>query len=293
MTVRNGVLGERGVGVTDAIAGAVPEAAVPLLAALTFLGGTFFLVSVGPAVYWFGPSRDWLSRRDGARLLAVTLGALALVVATKSLFSMARPPEGVMLVLEDGNGFPSGHATGATAFYGGLAALTSFWSRARRWLLAGAFVALVGFTRLALGVHYLTDVLAGFVIGGAFLVCALVLTKRRVGYGFALAVAIAVAGVALPGSAHAHDAVAALGATVGALTGWIALDRWQALDRHVHPAAGAVALAVLGGATAFTLRTDAAVPVVVAAHVVAGATFVALPAVQNVLADRRGQNVSR
>jgi len=41
---------------------------------LTFLGGTFFLVSVGPAIYWFGPTREWLTRRDGARLLAVTLG---------------------------------------------------------------------------------------------------------------------------------------------------------------------------------------------------------------------------
>jgi len=283
----------RGIGVTEVIAGAMPEAAVPALLLLTFLGGTFFLVSVGPAVYWFGPSRGWLSRRQGARLLAVTLGALALVVAAKSLFSMARPPESVMLVAEDGNGFPSGHATGAAAFYGALAALTGVWSRRRRWLLAAGFVVLVAFTRLALGVHYLADVLGGFVVGGAFLAVALALTNRRVAYGFALAVVLAAAGVVLAGPAHATDAVAALGATAGALAGWVALDRQRALERYVHPASGALALAVLGGTTAFTLEADVAVPVVVAAHVVAGAVFVSLPAIQERVGRSGAQNFSR
>jgi len=283
----------RGVDVTEAIAGAVPEAAVPVLLVLTFLGGTFFLVSVGPAVYWFGPSRGWLSRRQGARLLAVTLGALALVVAAKSLFSMARPPESVMLVAEDGNGFPSGHATGATVFYGALAALTGVWNRRRRWLLAVGFIVLVAFTRLALGVHYLADVLGGFVVGGTFLAVALALTERRVAYGFALAVVLAAAGVVLAGPAHATDAVAALGATVGALAGWVVLGRQRALERYVHPASGALALAVLGGTTAFTLEADVTAPVVVAAHVVAGAVFVSLPAIQERVGPSGAQNFSR
>ena len=269
----------RGVGVTEAIAGAVPEILVPVLAALTFLGGTFFLVSVGPAVYWFGPTREWLSRRNGARLLAVTLGALALVVATKSFFSLPRPPETVMLVAEEGNGFPSGHATGATVFYGALAALTGFWSRARRWLVATGFVLLVGFTRLALGVHYLVDVLAGFAVGTVFLAVALALTKRRVAYGFALAAAIALAGFVVAGPTE--DAVGALAATFGALAGWEIIGRREALEAHVHPVAGALALAALGGAAAFTLRINAIVSVVAVAHAVAGAAFVALPAIQD------------
>ena len=269
----------RGVGVTEAIASAIPEALVPALAALTFLGGTFFLVSVGPAVYWFGPTREWLSRRDGARLLAVTLGALALVVAAKALFSMARPPDAVMLVAEEGNGFPSGHATGATVFYGALATLTGIWTRTRRWLLAGGLVALVGFTRLALGVHYLVDVLAGFAVGGAFLAGALVLTKRRVVYGFALAAGIALAGFAIAGPTE--DAVGALAATFGAFAGWDVVGRREALESHVHPVAGALALATLGGAAALTLRMDADVTVVAVTHAVAGAAFVALPAIQD------------
>ena len=269
----------RGVGVTDAITGAMPEAAVPVFAALTFLGGTFFLVSVGPAIYWFGPSREWLSRRDGARLLAVTLGGLALVVAAKSLFALPRPPETVMLIAEEGNGFPSGHATGAAVFYGALAALTGLWTRVHRWLLASGVVAFVGFTRLALGVHYLADVLAGFAVGGAFLVGALALTKRRVVYGFALAAAIALAGFAIAGPTE--DAVGALAATFGAFAGWDIVGRREALEAHIHPVAGALVLGALGGAAALTLRMNADVAVVAVTHAVAGASFVALPAIQD------------
>ncbi|AHG04810.1 PAP2 family phosphoesterase [Halobacterium sp. DL1] len=269
----------RGVGVTSAVTAAVPEVLVPVLSVLTFLGGTFFLVSVGPAIYWFGPTREWLTRRDGARLLAVTLGGLALVVATKSLFAMPRPPEHVMLVAEEGNGFPSGHATGAAVFYGALAALTTVWSRARRWLLAAGFVLLVGFTRIALGVHYLVDVLAGFALGAAFLAVALALTRRRIHYGFALAAVIAGVGFVIAGPTD--DAVGALAATVGALTGWVVIGRREALESHVHPVAGAAALGALGGTAAVTLQLNVAVLVVAATHAVAGAAFVALPAIQD------------
>jgi len=269
----------RGVGVTSAITNVVPDGLVPVLAVLTVLGGTFFLVSVGPAVYWLGPTRKWLTRRDGARLLAVTLGGLALVVATKSLFATPRPPEHVMLVPQEGNGFPSGHAIGATVFYGALAALTTVWSRARRWIVASGFVVLVGFTRLALGVHYVVDVLAGFAVGAAFLAAALALTARRVNYGFALAAAIAVAGFAVAGPTE--DAVGALAATFGALTGWDVIGRREALEAHVHPVAGAVALGALGGAAAYTLQVDAEALLVAVTHAVAGVAFVALPAIQD------------
>ncbi|MFB6071389.1 MAG: phosphatase PAP2 family protein [Halobacterium sp.] len=269
----------RGVGVTNAVAGSVPEAFVPVLAALTFLGSTWFVTTVGPAVYLFGPRRSWLSRRDGVRLLAASIGALALVVLAKGAFAMPRPPEAVMLVAEDGNGFPSGHATGAAAFYGALAALACVGSRARRWLAAGALIALVAFTRVALGVHYLVDVVAGAALGAAFVAAVLALTRRRVDYGFGLAVGLAVAAVAVLGPTE--DAVAALGGTVGAFAGWRVVTARDALERAVRPA-GVAVVAVLGATAALTLKTDAALPVVWTAHAVAGVAFVALPAVQNV-----------
>lgn len=270
---------KRGLGVTEAIAGSVPEALVPVLAVLTFLGSTWFITTVGPAVYLLGPERGLLDRRDGARLLAVGIGALALVVLAKGLFGMARPPESVQLVLEDGNGFPSGHATGAAAFYGGLAALLDVSTRRRRWLSAGGLIGLVGFTRLALGVHYFVDVVAGVALGLAFTAAMLELTRRRIGYGFVFAVLTAGAAVVLAGTSL--DPVAALGGTLGTLLGWWLVKRRGALFDSISTPVAVVALLVLGGVAAFTLKTEPALPVVFAAHVAAGVGFVGLPALQN------------
>ncbi|MCU0237386.1 MAG: phosphatase PAP2 family protein [Acidobacteria bacterium] len=66
-------------------------------------------------------------------------------------------------------GFPSGHVSGAVAMWGGLAVV--FRKRALAWL-APFMVALVAFTRLYLGVHFLADVLGGAVLGGMVLLAA-------------------------------------------------------------------------------------------------------------------------
>ena len=269
----------RGLGVTELVAGGVPEALVVVLAALTILGSSYVVTTVGPFAYLFGERFGVLDRRDGARLLAVTIGGLALVVLLKGGFAAPRPPESVMLVAEDGNGFPSGHATAAASFYGGLAALLAVGSRSRRYLAGAGMMLLVSATRVALGVHYLVDVLAGMVVGTAFVATVLAVTRRRVGYGFLLAVALAVAAVAVLGPTL--DAVAALGGTVGALAGWRLVDGRDRVERAVRPVAGTAVVLALGGASAATLGLHAATPVVFAAHAAAGAAFVGLPAVQN------------
>lgn len=266
---------DRSVSVTETLAGGVPETLVPVFVVLTFLGSTWFVTTVGPAVYLFGPKRGWLSRRDGARLLAVSIGALALVVLAKGLFAEPRPPESVMRIAEDGNGFPSGHATGAAAFYGGLAALLDVNDRARRYAAAAGMIALVAFTRLVLGVHYLGDVVAGALLGTAFVAGLLALTRRRIGYGFVVAAVTAVAAVVLVGPTE--DPVAALGGTVGALVGWWLVTRRGALLNDVPVKTAAPILVVLGGAAALTLKVDAVLPAIGVAHAVAGVAFVALP----------------
>jgi len=72
-----------------------------------------------------------------------------------------------------GKSFPSGHAMSSTVVYGSvlLAFLPSV-ARRWRWLVIGATATLVvaiGFTRLALGVHFLSDVVGGIVLGLAWL----------------------------------------------------------------------------------------------------------------------------
>jgi len=107
---------------------------------------------------------------DAALLPLVLGGAELLNVILKLSFHRTRPE--VALVDLDTYSFPSGHAMVSTAAYGALAYLA--WGRlgSRRShgiLLAGTtmLVALIGFSRLYLGVHYLSDVLGG-AAGGAF-----------------------------------------------------------------------------------------------------------------------------
>jgi undecaprenyl-diphosphatase len=70
--------------------------------------------------------------------------------------------------------WPSGHATSSIAFYGALAVLaarrvSAGWGRAASWVAGGLLVAAVGTSRVYLGVHYPSDVVAGLAVGGLWL----------------------------------------------------------------------------------------------------------------------------
>jgi undecaprenyl-diphosphatase len=105
-------------------------------------------------------TRRWRS----ARFFAVAVGGAMLVdTSAKLLFHRVRPALWVSLVRETSYSFPSGHAMGTMALSATLVVLT--WpTRARWWVMAlgVAFVLLVGFSRMYLGVHYPSDVLAGW-----------------------------------------------------------------------------------------------------------------------------------
>jgi undecaprenyl-diphosphatase len=103
---------------------------------------------------------------------AVGLGAAAVVVAaTKAIVGRARPPFGLRLVTENEPSFPSGHATDSTALFVALALVAAVYVL-RRPIARAAVVALglvlpaaIGASRLVLGVHWPTDVLAGWALG--------------------------------------------------------------------------------------------------------------------------------
>jgi undecaprenyl-diphosphatase len=110
---------------------------------------------------------------DAALLPLVLGGAELLNLILKLSFHRARPE--VAFVQLDTYSFPSGHAMISAATWGALAFLA--WGRVarRRLVLTTAIllVALIGFSRLYLGVHYLSDVLAGIAAGAAWLGIAL------------------------------------------------------------------------------------------------------------------------
>lgn len=103
----------------------------------------------------------------------VLLGAAAWPGFLKGLFLRPRPDAGEHLVTVLDASFPSGHAFGAMAVYVTLALLSArHLGRRRReglvLLLVGIVVFLVGLSRIYLGVHYPTDVFAGFGAGLAW-----------------------------------------------------------------------------------------------------------------------------
>jgi membrane-associated phospholipid phosphatase len=111
-----------------------------------------------------------LHRRRGALFLAVSvIGAYTLSTTGKFVVNRARPAFPDPISHATGAAFPSGHATGSAAFYLALAVLLlPLVRRSRRpwlWVMATVIPVIVAATRVLLGVHYPTDVVAGLLIG--------------------------------------------------------------------------------------------------------------------------------
>jgi membrane-associated phospholipid phosphatase len=118
--------------------------------------------------------------------LAVTVpGGMAVNILMKFAFARARPVFDEPLVVLHTYSFPSGHASGATLFYGFLACLlvrhiASNAKRAAIICAAALMVAAVCFSRVYLGAHYMTDVIAGVAEGLAWLaICLPAMTSLR------------------------------------------------------------------------------------------------------------------
>jgi membrane-associated phospholipid phosphatase len=120
-------------------------------------------------------------RRNWYWLIAVGLSVplgMGLNVLMKYAFQRARPNFDEPLLMLTTYSFPSGHVAGATLFYGVLAALLVTRVVKWRWrllivLTALFMVLLVALTRVYLGVHYLSDVMAAFAEGVAWLALCL------------------------------------------------------------------------------------------------------------------------
>jgi membrane-associated phospholipid phosphatase len=115
----------------------------------------------------------YFRRTRTAALLAITmLGVAALDVALKHAFHRPRPVA-FFGATPSSYSFPSGHALGSLCFYGILAAILA--ARVRGWgakfcvwLAAVLLVGMIGFSRIYLGVHYPSDIIAGYCSGGVW-----------------------------------------------------------------------------------------------------------------------------
>jgi membrane-associated phospholipid phosphatase len=143
------------------------------------------------------PDREELHALTDLRMAVIVLvaGAVLVALATRwrgHALAFGAVMAGSVLVFEllapglypaESRSFPSGHATSSMAFAASAAVLA--WPTRRRWpvaILAGAFTALVGLSRVALGVHYPSDVLGGWTLALAC-VALLWLARRALGPG--------------------------------------------------------------------------------------------------------------
>lgn len=156
------------------------------LIAITQLHSTLGILALSAIVaffLWRNGERYWVMS-----LLLAMGGGMLINVVLKTIFSRARPTWDDPLLTLASHSFPSGHTAGATLFYGCLAAYMVWrmkkpFARALAVFACATMVAVVGFSRIYLGVHYLSDVLAAMSMSIAWLVACLIgvreVAKRR------------------------------------------------------------------------------------------------------------------
>ncbi|WP_049924306.1 phosphatase PAP2 family protein [Halopiger djelfimassiliensis] len=257
----------RGVGEFGPLQEVIPEWAAVLVALVTQLGDVWFLALLVGSLYLFRPDR----REDAAIVTGLLLAGLSTVTALKHVFALPRP-EQPLVALEtlpvlirplyeatataDGYGFPSGHAFITTVVYTSLAGRLSIGTLRQRVLGAATIVAVVCLSRVALGVHYLVDVVAGVGIGLAFvLVAGRAVTRVPSDEGVvAFSLAVVLGAVAFVVSSADPDAVLLLGASLGTFGGW-QLHRLGRTLRPDSPPSDAVRPVVHAGLPALVAFT--------------------------------------
>ena len=153
-----------------------------LMKGVTFLSNREFIIF--PAIlifiyFLFIKRHRWYS----IKIPVVTLGSISLNLLLKYYFERPRP-ELEHMVHVTGNSFPSGHAMFSFSFYGLLIyilweyAPTKFWKYFSLVVLL-ILIHLIGISRVYLGVHYPSDVLAGFAAGFMWLLVS-ILTIRQI-----------------------------------------------------------------------------------------------------------------
>jgi len=149
----------------------------------SWLGGWIGLAALAVvATVLLARKRAWL---DLGFFLAALVGSQLAVALLKAWFDRPRPDAGSAVPLPASAAFPSGHAAAGVATLGAAAVLIaerlpSGRDRASLWAGTALLAVGIGLSRIALNVHYVTDVLAGWLFGLAWLaVCLLVRDRLR------------------------------------------------------------------------------------------------------------------
>lgn len=127
------------------------------------------------------------NKRYGGFIFLNVFNIFVLNFLLKLLFMRDRPYE-LMIIDEVGYSFPSGHAMVALGFYGFIIYLLWHFNLAKSAkiifsVLLGALIILIGVSRIYLGVHYASDVLAGYMVSLAYLILYITCVKKCLKFG--------------------------------------------------------------------------------------------------------------
>ncbi len=143
--------------------------------AFTFMGSAFAVISLAAVVVvWAIRRKDY---RAAVVLVVVLITNEMLNVVLKRMFGRARPTLFQEIDTLHSYSFPSGHSMAAVAAYGMMGIVVSRLapvSKRRLAISLSALIFLIGLSRIFLGVHWPTDVLAGFAAGGFLLLAGAV-----------------------------------------------------------------------------------------------------------------------
>jgi len=137
----------------------------------SLLGSTVFVLSIGGLSALLVAQR---CRAAAVAIVAATLARPAMEWTIKVLVDRPRP-DFEQMVNGAGPSFPSGHVLAAVATWGLLPLIVGLYTRRRAvwWgavAVSGVAITMIGASRVYLGVHWFSDVIAGFLVGSLFLV---------------------------------------------------------------------------------------------------------------------------
>ena len=181
IVVTAGVTDTLDIAVTDLIRAPAARDLLAPLRQVTELGSSWAVTTVAVILLvagsMAGRPRDAIT---GAATIA--LGA-AIIEIVKAFVARTRPEVLEPILVETGFSFPSGHSANAMVAYGIVAVVvgrTSLgrWQRTAIQVVLAIVIGLVGISRVWLGVHYPTDVLAGWATGAVAVFAYVALTRR-------------------------------------------------------------------------------------------------------------------
>jgi len=150
-----------GQAINEALQNFLPEWLVAIFQGITFLGDPIVYIVILAVGFWI------YKKKEAIIAMYVLLTSVFLNFFLKILIQKPRPTESIRIIEEDGYSTPSGHAQNSTAVYGWI---ILYFKKIWLYIVTPILVLLICLSRVVLGVHYIGDVIIGFLVGAVILV---------------------------------------------------------------------------------------------------------------------------